>query len=378
MFLLEFAGILLLARIGGIIAKYFKQPVVLGEIIAGILMGPAVFGIINNTQTLSDLAQIGVVLLMFLAGIETDIREMKKSGKASTLVALGGVIVPLLLTYFICRIFNFDSSTALFFGVISTATSVSITVQTLRELNMLKSKQGCTILGAAVIDDILGIILLTIVIALIKPSSSESILFVLAKILIYFVLAYLISKLILGLFSKYKKTIIAGDHLVILTLVFCFVMAFIAEEFGVASIIGSYFAGLAISQSEFKYKVSLKIQQITYLAFTPVFFTSIGLNVNLSGFSDVALFSIVFVIVAIIGKIIGCGIMAKYSKFNLRESIQIGIGMVARGEVVLIITDIGMRVGVLNQSVSTTIILMVVATSIFTPPLLKIAFSSPQ
>lgn len=240
-FLLHIGIILLAANIGGIISKRFKQPAVLGQILAGLVLG---MGIIEKTDTISHLAEIGVIFLMFIAGLETDVNELKASGKSSSMIALGGVVTPFLLVaggiYFVTG--NMLSS--IFMGVIATATSVSISVQTLREIGKMRSKQGIGILGAAIIDDVIGIVLLTVIIGLVKPGANSGLFLVVGKIVIFFILTFILGYILIKILAKISKSINIEDSIVVYAIIFCFILAYFSEELGVAAITGAYFAGV--------------------------------------------------------------------------------------------------------------------------------------
>lgn len=378
MFLLEIVLIFIFANLGGYIAKKLKQPVVLGQIVAGILIGPAIFGLVTPNETLGNMADIGVILLMFMAGLETDIQEMKESGKASTLIAIGGVFVPAIFSMGVAYAFGLEFNQMLFLGVITTATSVSISVQTLREMNQLSTKQGVTILSSAIIDDILGIILLTLVVAAVSPTSGESIFLVIGKILLFFAIVVILAIGVSKFLAKHAKTMETGSRIVHFSLIFCLALAFLAEELGVAAITGAYFAGLTLSTTDYKNKITYNIENIAYSIFTPIFFVSIGFKVSFTGMDSILLFGSIVVLVAVIGKLFGCGLMARLNGFDRHQSLQIGIGMIPRAEVALIVTDLGMSLGIIGQDIFTTVILMVLSTTLITPPLLKAVFPEKQ
>ncbi|WP_052045294.1 cation:proton antiporter [Caloranaerobacter azorensis] len=375
-FLLDIAVILIFANIGGYISQRFKQPAVLGQILAGLLLGPSALNLITVNMSITHMAEIGVILLMFIAGLETDIDDLKASSKSSTFIALGGVLVPFVLGLLAIKIIkpNANISEGLFVGTILTATSVSITVQALRELGKLRTRQGIGILGAAIIDDVIGIILLTLILGVVRPSESGSILLVIFKIFLFFILSIVVGTVFSKLLTKYSHIISKENRVLTYALIFCFSLAFIAEELGVAAIIGAYFTGIVFSVTPHRNRVSHEIQRIAYALFTPIFFINIGLMVKLDNISKGLGLSIALVLMAIIGKIIGCGIGAKLSKFTNREALQISIGMIPRAEVALIVTNLGIKMGVIGNDIFTAVILIVLVSTIITPPLLKLAF----
>lgn len=387
-FLLDLALILLSTKVLGLVTKKFKMPQVVGALLAGLLLGPAMLNVLNETEFIISLSEVGVILLMFAAGLESDIGELKKTGKASLIIAILGVIVPLAGGFAIAYIFNkpgiIDSNASaniflqnIFIGVILTATSVSITVETLKELGKLNTNVGNAILGAAIIDDILGIIALTIITSLADTSVNVGI--VLFKILAFFAFSIIAGYIFYLIFhkirSRYQRDL---RRFVILAFVFCLLMAYSSEVFfGVADITGAYIAGLVLSNSKSSKFISNKFETVSYVLLSPIFFASIGLKVELPKMtSAIILFSIILVVVAIITKVIGCGLGAKICSFTNKESIQIGSGMVSRGEVALIVASKGAALGLMSSALFGPIIIVVVATTIISPILLKIAFKT--
>ncbi len=379
-YLLSIALILISTKVLGLFSKKIKLPQVVGALIAGVIMGPACLGWIHNTEMLSCLSEIGVIVLMFAAGLETDINELKRTGKASFLIALIGVIVPLLGGAAAAYFFNdsVDGNKMLqniFIGIILTATSVSITVETLKEMGKLSTPAGNAILGAAIIDDILGIIALTMVISM--ADSSVSIGMVLLKILGFFVFTFVAA---VGYHYAFKKWTdnnpVKLRRYVVISFAFCLVLAYCAEEFfGVADITGAFFAGLAISGTNKADYVTKRFDTLSYLLLSPIFFASIGLKVVLPKMNlEIVLFTVIICLVAVFTKVIGCGLGAKICKYSNKESLQIGVGMISRGEVALIVANKGEAVGLMSDKFFAPIVIMVVLTTIITPVLLKVVF----
>ena len=309
--------------------------------------------------------------------MDTDINEIKRNSMACMVIASIGVIVP-LIGGTICYYFFFEAGEtsydgilkAVFVGVVLTATSVSITVEALREMGKLEGKVGNAILGAAVIDDIIGIVVLTIVSSL--KNSDVSVAIVLLKIALY---AIVMGILALAL-NKGKSVIDANfkrQRITTYFLVACLLISFASEYFfGVADITGAYLLGLFISTHEIKAEVSDKIRRPSYLFFSPIFFASVGLKVELDGLTgSMLLFSILLLIVAILTKIIGCGLGARICGFTKRESFQVGVGMISRGEVALIVAQKGNAMGLMSAALFPAVVLVVIATTIITPVLLK-------
>ncbi len=383
-FLVEIALIFVATKLLGIICKKIHLPEVVGALIAGIIIGPSLIGIVSfegdGGVFLEYAAEVGVVLLMYGAGLETDIKELKSNALASFIVAAIGVVVPLGLGAGSYALFfhenimeNTELLKCIFVGVVLTATSVSITVQTLREMGKLKGAVGTTILGAAVIDDILGIIVLTIVTSMADPSVEIGSVFI--KIGIYavvLVVLYIIVKFSEG----FLVTRDGKRRASIFGMAFCFILAFGSEElFGIADITGAYFAGLMLCNSKISDYLDHRVETINNHFFSMIFFASIGIKATFSGMGlNMWIFAIILTLVAIISKLFGCGLGARASKFSWKESIQVGVGMVSRGEVALIVASKGQQVGLIDGELFAPIVIMVIVTTLITPILLKIAF----
>ena len=382
-YLLDLALILLSTKLLGLLTQRFQMPQVVGALLAGLILGPAGLNVLTETEFISQLSELGVIVLMFSAGMGTDINELKHSGKAGFCVALLGVLVPLVmgaaLAWGAAAAGLIESSGMLenvFVGTILTATSVSITVETLKEIGKLDTKVGNTILAAALIDDVLGLIALTIVSSV--AGGQESILLVLLKIVLFFVFAAVASFVALRFF-RWLMALDRGRErrrYPVLAFVLCLVMAYCAEEFfGVADITGAYVAGLVISCTPKSTYIQSKFEPLSFLLLTPVFFASVGIKAEISGMSgSLVLFSVLLLLVSIITKIIGCGLGAKLCRFTGKESLQVGVGMVCRGEVALIVANRGLELGVLSSAMMAPVIITVVGGTILTPVLLKLVF----
>lgn len=384
-FLFDVALILLSTKLFGLLTKRFQMPQVVGALLAGLLLGPAVLGILTETAFIQSSAEIGVIVLMFCAGMETDVKELKESGKASFIIALIGVVVPLIGGFGVAWFFNrpglIDSDAGasvflqnIFIGVILTATSVSITVETLKELGKLKTRSGNAILGAAIIDDILGIIALTVVTSL--ADSTVHIWIVLLRIVGFFVFALAAGFLFYKFYTRWVTPGQGMHRHVIIAFVFCLAMSYVAEAvFGVADITGAFIAGLIISCTQRTKYLASKFDVLSYAYLSPIFFASIGLQVKLPQMtSTVILFSAILVVVAILTKVVGCGLGAKMCRYKNYQSLRIGIGMISRGEVALIVASKGTALGLLGSNFLGPVILTVIITTIITPILLKIVF----
>jgi len=385
-FLLDLGLILLSTKLLSLLTKKFQLPQVVGALLAGLLLGPAILNVIQETTFIKETAEIGVIVLMFCAGMETDVQEMKKCGKAAFVIALIGVIVPLVggfgVAYFFNRpgVLDSDASASIvlqniFIGIILTATSVSITVETLKELGKLKTRSGNAILGAAIIDDILGIIALTIVTSM--TDSSVKIGVVLLKIVAFFIFSAVVGFLFYKFYTKWVVPNQKGLHRhVIIAFVFCLLMAYVSEAvFGVADITGAFIAGLIISCTQRSQYLASKFDVLSYAYLSPIFFASLGLQVTLPSMSSsVILFSVVLVIVAVLTKVVGCGLGAKMCGYQNYQCARIGVGMISRGEVALIVASKGAALGLMSSNILGPVILVVIVTTVITPILLKLVF----
>lgn len=378
----DLAIIIIFAKFFGILARKLKAPQVVGEIVAGLLIGPGILGLVQQSDFLLDMAEIGVVLLMFSAGLETNLKELLKTGPKALLIACAGVFVPLVggallyMGFYGAAPWGSEAFyKAVFVGVILTATSVSITVETLKEMGKLKGKVGTTILSAAIIDDVIGIIVLTFVIGFKNPDSNPG--RVVLNTVLFFVFAlvvgFLIYKLIKFLDNKYPHT----RRIPIIGLSLCLAFAYIAERyFGIADITGAYVAGIILCSIRDSEYIAEKMDINSYMIFGPVFFASIGLKTNLSSMTgSLLLFSACFVLVGLVAKIIGCGLMSRLCGFKGMECVKIGVGMMTRGEVALIVAQKGLSVGLLTSEYFASVILLIIVSSIATPIILKLLYS---
>lgn len=355
-----------------------------GALLAGLILGPAMFNILNETEFISQMAELGVIVLMFTAGLESNIDELKESGKASLIIASLGVIIPLFGGFAVAEMFKNEeivnvSSTvqSIFIGIVLTATSVSITVETLKELGKLSTRSGNAILGAAIIDDILGILALTVITSISDPQVNLKT--VILKVIGFFIFALISGLIIAVLFDKWThKYNVDKRRFVIFAFVICLLMSFSAEEFfGVADITGAFIAGLILSKNNERDYIKNRFETVSYMLLSPMFFASIGICITLPKM-DLRILSLTLLltIVAIFTKIIGCGVGAKICRYTNKESVQIGIGMISRGEVALIVASKGMALGLMSDYFVGPIIIMVLITTIITPVFLKMVFKN--
>ena len=380
-YLKDLALIIVTAKILGLLAGKLKAPQVVGEIIAGLIIGPSVLGWVGQSDFLSRMAEIGVVLIMFGAGLETNMKDLVKTGPKALLVALVGVLVPLAggtlvysLFFGFSEIGSEQFMRAVFVGTIMTATSVGITVQTLKELGHLKGHIGTLIMSSAIIDDIIGIIVLTFVIGFKDPESNPADVAIHTGLFILFslgvgVVTYYIFKFIDKRYPHKRRIPILG-------LALCMIMAYSAEKFfGIADITGAYVAGLILCNLRDSDYIAEKMDISSYMLFGPVFFASIGLKTKFDGFTpELLLFSAAFVIMALVTKVIGCGLTAKCLGYSMKDSVKVGVGMMTRGEVALIVSQKGLSVGLMDPLYFTSVILLIIVSSITTPIVLKLLY----
>ncbi len=386
---LALAVVIAVSKAAGAASKKFGQPAVFGELLAGLLLGPTLIDLLHWFPTpehihtiVKDLAELGVVFLMFMAGLETDLGEMRKVGVAAAVGATGGVVLPLVAGTGISLAFGYGVFESVFIGTILTATSVSISAQTLLELGKLRSREGTTILGAAVIDDVMGIIVLSVVVALHAAqgggAAEESVWLVLFKMVAFFVVAVVVGRLVVPWLLRAADTWPGEEVPFAFALVLALLFAVAAEALGkVAAITGSYALGVLIAQHhDLKHMVEHRLKIIAYGFFVPIFFISIGLEGNLLEALQVSgvAFTVLITVAAILTKIVGSGLGVRLTRFSWPESLKVGIGMISRGEVALIVAGFGLSKGVIDQAVYSVMIVMTLATTLVTPILLRWAF----
>lgn len=395
--LLPLALILFLSKLLSIGARKLGLPQVLGMLMAGVLLGlitlipnQTIFGS-TSMEGISFIAEIGVILIMFSAGLETDLKQIKATGFASSVITILGVIIPMGLGFLVSGLlpggyggeYIFRN---LFYGVILTATSVSVTVATLKELGKLNSKIGTAIVSAAILDDILGVIILSIVVSLNRAVTSGAanvggeIGIVFLKTAAFFIFMISLGILLRYIFTKLSKKYGHHRRIPIFGIAMAFFFSYAAEEwFGIADITGAFFAGLMLSGGKDAHYIERRADIASYMLFTPVFFAKVGLT-SLGSFSSIdttfILFGLLFVVVGIAGKLIGCGIGAKISKFEFKDAYRCGLGMMCRAEVCLICANKGIAAGIISASIQPFILVLILVTSFVTPILLKHSYKN--
>jgi Kef-type K+ transport system membrane component KefB len=396
--LLLLALIIAAAKLAGALANRIGQPAVFGEILVGLLLGPTLLNMLGwplfappapevepgagLLAAVRDFAEIGVLLLMFVAGLETDVDELRRVGRVAFWSAFGGVVLPMAGGVATAAAFGLPIFwEGLFIGTILTATSVSISAQTLIELGALRTREGSTILGAAVIDDVMGIIVLSLVVAFAKAADTGvdalAVVLVGVRVAVFFAAGVFAGRWFTPLL-RWATRLEVSRALLAAVLIVAFVYAWAAEYLGsVAAITGAYLAGVLVAQTPFKGQVDRGIHPLTYSMFVPIFFISIGLQANGRELGARAMFTVVLVVVAIAAKALGCGLFARLFGFSTGESIRVGVGMVSRGEVGLIAAGYGLANGIIGRDVFSASVIMVLATTMVTPPLLRLTFPRP-
>ncbi|MGO2083843.1 cation:proton antiporter [Vagococcus sp.] len=374
--LLTLGLIILLTKIADSLAIKFGLPSVVGSLTIGILVGPSVFNLIQNDLSIDMLAQLGVILLMFLAGVESDLRILKKYFKPSLITGLLGVFVPFITFFLTTQLLQYSKETSLFIGLIFGATSLSITLQVLKELNFINSKESHVIIGAAILDDIIAIILLNLILNGLNPNTSAKDIFpFILKNILFFIAIYFIGRFVMPLLLKGVAYLKVPEKEVAFALILVFFLSSLAETLGMSDIIGAFFAGILISQTDFAPRVERKVTSITLSMFAPVFFVSIGLNLVLDGLKHNIGLIVLFCFLAVATKFVGGFLGGKVNQFNNGSSAIIGASMASRGEMALILISLALSKEFINQELYAVLVLVVIFTAIIAPVVLKATIS---
>jgi Kef-type K+ transport system membrane component KefB len=368
------AAILIGAKLAGRLSQRFGLPAVFGELLLGLAIGPSLFNLIQPSEPLALLAEIGVILLMFRAGLETDLVQMRQVGGVAMIVALGGVLLPLGGGFLLATSFGFGVLPALFVGAVLTATSVSISAEVLRELGQFRSRAGATIMGAAIIDDVLGVMVLSIVLGL---AGSGDPLLAIGKMVLFFPIAWIIGDRLLPWLVKIEHHAGGREAVLAILLGLVLLFAWAAESLGsVAAITGAYLLGIVVARhTDEEHVVHHGTAALGYAFVVPIFFVNIGLTANATTLGAAPLFTLLLLLLALAGKVVGCGVGALLGRFGRRESIQVGVGMIARGEVALVMVAAGRAAGLVDDTLFSAVIVMTLVTTLVTPPLLRVAFT---
>lgn len=369
--------ILIVTALAGHLSVRMGLPAVIGQLLSGIVLGPALLGWVSATAFIKDFAELGVIILMFMAGLESDLQLLKKYWKPSLLVAVLGVILPVGVIDWCSQLFHLGNVESLFLGVTFAATSVSISVAVLKELNALDGKEGTTILGAAVVDDVLAVLILSLMVSLfggeVGTSSGQStnLGLTLAIQAVFFVSLFVVVKWLVPLLMRIGDALLVPTSVTLMSLVICFGLAYLADFIGLSAVIGAFFAGIAVGQTDYHDVIDRHIQPIGNAVFIPVFFVSIGLNMSFKGFLNDFWFIVVITVAAIATKLLGAGIGAKIAGFSWTSGYEIGAGMVSRGEMALIIAQIGYQGKLLSADRYSAVITAIILTTLIAPLLLR-------
>ncbi len=390
-FLLILAIIIAVAKFGGFVSLQLGQPAVAGEVLAGLILGPTainllhwpVFTDVHLEETFTFLAELGVLLLMFIAGLEVHLRDLVRSGRAATFAGVLGFLVPLALGYLVATMFGFEPEQGFFIGLLLAPTSVSISAQTLMELKALRSRVGVTLLGAAVIDDTLVVLGVSFFLAVLDgdstTASSGDILTLIVRMALYILIAGFIGFRVIPRLSRWIENLPVSQGVVSVAFMVMIFFAWSAEYLGgVVTIIGAFIAGLSFARTPLKERILAGFSSIAYGVFVPIFFVAVGLEANLRSLnSSNVMLLIGLLATAVLSKIIGSGIGGYFGKLGLKESLQLGFSMVPRGEVVLIVASVGITEGFIDQAELSVTVGLVVLTTLITPPILRWLFRKP-
>lgn len=372
-FIGKIALILIATLLAAAISQRLGMPAVIGQLVVGVILGPGVFGVLQNTHLMHAGSEIGVIILMFIAGIESDLDLLKKYFKPAISVAAIGVLFPMIAFYGYGELMGQGFERSIFWGVIFAATSVSISVEVLREFKKLNTKEGATILGAAVVDDIIAVILLSIFVSSFGVADDNAPNLVVATMLqlLYFLGVILLVKYVAPIGLRFAERIPVHGSVAITSLVLCLSMAWLADAIGLSSVVGAFFAGVAVSQTKFQDEVSSSVSSVGYTFFIPIFFVSIGLDMEFGGVLKNLGFIVIMTLLAIATKLFGGALGAAITKMDWHSAFVVGSGMVSRGEMALIIAQIGLSANLMAKNLYSEIIIVIVLSTIVAPLLLK-------
>jgi monovalent cation:proton antiporter-2 (CPA2) family protein len=372
-----FIGILCLILVSTTIASHFSRrfgiPAVIGQLLVGIILGNAGLQLVHSDILVEDFSEIGVILLMFLAGIESDLSLLKKYFKPGILVAVLGIVFPVSLGTLSGRFFQINWNESFFLGLILAATSVSISVEVLKELNVMTTKEGSTILGASVVDDILVVLIVSLSMSFLgAENGAESPLgIMLIEQVLFFAGIFLLIRWGAPYLMKLSKLLLAESSVIIVSLILCLSMSYLADFIGLSSVIGAFFTGVAIGQTKVWKEVQHNVETLGYAVFIPVFFVSIGLEVTFKGITNQLWFILVITLIAVFSKLFGGYLGGKLAGFKTQSSLMVGSGMVSRGEMALIIVQLGFQAKLVSSAHYSVIILIILLTTLASPFLLK-------
>ncbi|KRK70948.1 cation:proton antiporter [Lacticaseibacillus nasuensis] len=375
-----YLGTLALILVTTLLLSHFSQqlgiPAVIGQLLAGVLLGPTLLNWVQPTHMISEFAEIGVIALMFIAGLESDLVMLKRYFRPGVLVAVIGVIVPVVTIWAFATWWGFNFTAASFLGITFAATSVSISVEVLKELDALDTSGGATILGAAVVDDILTVIILSVAVGMFGTGEAAGNLplwLTLVEQVAYFVVIYLVVRFAAPYLMHLAERLYPASAVTIMSLLVCLGMAYLADVLGLSAVIGAFFAGVAIAQTPYRREVDASLEAIGYAVFIPVFFVSIGLNMRFTGLLQDFWFIVIMTVLALATKWIGCGGGAMLAGLSRHEGNVVGAGMVSRGEMALIVAQIGFDAHLLHRDFYSSVIVVIILTTLIAPFMLKAA-----
>lgn len=373
-FIITLTGILFVTQL---VSHFFNRwgiPDVIGQILVGIVAGPAVLGWIHQTAMIEEFQEIGVIVLMFIAGLESDLSLLKKYLKPAMAVAVGGMALPIVVMGLASQLFGLQWFESLFIGVIFSATSVSISVAVLREFNQIDSKEGATVLGAAVADDIGGVLILSVLISLMNGKggeSSTSLPLIIMMQAIFFGGTYLLVRWLAPYLMHLSKRLLTTAAPAVMAMILCLGMASLADLVHLSGAVGAFFAGIAVANTKARHDIAEAFEPLGYAVFIPVFFVNVGLVMRLNHFLDSLVFIVVMTILACLTKLIGSGGGAMLMGFDRQSGYVIGSGMIARGEMALITAQIGYEAHLLSSKYYSDVITVVVLVTVLAPFILK-------
>lgn len=373
-FIITLTGILFVTQL---VSHFFNRwgiPDVIGQILVGIVAGPAVLGWIHQTAMIEEFQEIGVIVLMFIAGVESDLSLLKKYLKPAMAVAVGGMALPIVVMGLASQLFGLQWFESLFIGVIFSATSVSISVAVLREFNQIDSKEGATVLGAAVADDIGGVLILSVLISLMNGKggeSSTSLPLIIMMQAIFFGGTYLLVRWLAPYLMHLSKHLLTTAAPAVMAMILCLGMASLADLVHLSGAVGAFFAGIAVANTKARHDIVEAFEPLGYAVFIPVFFVNVGLVMRLNHFLDSLVFIVVMTILACLTKLIGSGGGAMLMGFDRQSGYVIGSGMIARGEMALITAQIGYEAHLLSSKYYSDVITVVVLATVLAPFILK-------
>lgn len=386
--LLALSILLACAKLAGALAVRFRQPAVLGELLVGILLGPTAIDLFhlpllrdptgNTEATIFQLSQLGVIFLMFSAGLDTEIADLRRSGRPAFLAGLLGMLAPIILAALAVLPFQKSVNSAIFLGIILAATSVSISVQTLVELKRLRTPEGMALLGAAVVDDVLVILGLSIFVSL--TGGQENLSIVLTRMVLTLLASGILGYLVLPLLVDWANRLPVSQGMMALVIVSALLFAWSAEYIGgIAAITGAFIAGIGLGRTHWREEIARELQTMNYAFFVPLFLVGVGLQANVRDLdASIIPLAMVLILAAVISKILGSGLGARLGGFSKRQSLRVGVGMISRGEVGLIVASVGQSLGIIAPRELTLVILVVLISTLITPPLLRWAFEEEK